>query len=199
MGMITFAAFTIIVAIIAYWSTRKTDENTSDGYFLGGRSLTGPVIAGSLLLTNLSTEQIVGMNGVSFRDGLPIMAYEVVAAIAMVFTAFVLLPKYLNVGIATIPQFLERRYGKVTKTIVSLLFLLGYAISMLPTVLYSGALAINSMFDIPEMLGMDAEGALWITVWAIGIVGSIYAIFGGLKAVAVSDSINAVGLIIGGS
>ncbi|HEX9600031.1 MAG TPA: solute:sodium symporter family transporter, partial [Mariniflexile sp.] len=199
MGILSFAAFTLLVAVIAWWSTRKTDENSSDGYFLGGRSLTGPVIAGSLLLTNLSTEQIVGMNGVSFRDGLPIMAYEVVAAIAMVFTAFILLPKYLKGGIATIPQFLENRYGKTTKTIVSLLFLLGYAISMLPTVLYSGALAINTMFDIPEMLGTGPETTLWITVWSIGIIGSIYAIFGGLKAVAVSDSINAVGLIVGGS
>lgn len=199
MGIFSFVGFTLLVAIIAYWSTKNTDEKSSDGYFLGGRSLTGPVIAGSLLLTNLSTEQIVGMNSVSFRDGLPIMAYEVVAAIAMVFTAFVLLPKYLKVGIATIPQFLEKRYGKTTKTIVSLLFLLGYAISMLPTVLYSGALAINSMFEIPEILGIGAESALWVTVWSIGIVGSIYAIFGGLKAVAVSDSINAVGLIIGGS
>jgi SSS family solute:Na+ symporter len=199
MGIISFAGFTLLVALIAWWSTRKTDENSSDGYFLGGRSLTGPVIAGSLLLTNLSTEQIVGMNGVSFRDGLPIMAYEVVAAIAMVFTAFVLLPKYLKSGIATIPQFLEKRYDKSTKTIVSLLFLLGYAISMLPTVLYSGALAINTMFDVPETLSVGPESALWITVWSIGIIGSIYAIFGGLKAVAVSDSINAVGLIIGGS
>jgi SSS family solute:Na+ symporter len=199
MSILSFVAFTLLVAVIAWWSTRKTNENSSDGYFLGGRSLTGPIIAGSLLLTNLSTEQIVGMNGVSFRDGLPIMAYEVVAAIAMVFTAFILLPKYLKSGIATIPQFLEKRYGKTTKTIVSLLFLLGYAISMLPTVLYSGALAINTMFDIPETLGMGAESALWVTVWSIGIIGSIYAIFGGLKAVAVSDSINAVGLLIGGS
>ena len=199
MGILSFVAFTLFVAVIAWWSTRKTDEKSSDGYFLGGRSLTGPVIAGSLLLTNLSTEQIVGMNGVSFRDGLPIMAYEVVAAIAMVFTAFVLLPRYLKSGIATIPQFLEKRYGKSTKTIVSLLFLLGYAISMLPTVLYSGALAINTMFDIPQALGMEPEPALWVTVWAIGSIGSIYAIFGGLKAVAVSDSINAVGLLIGGS
>lgn len=199
MAILSFIGFTLLVAIIAYISTRKTAENTSDGYFLGGRSLTGPIIAGSLLLTNLSTEQIVGVNGVSFRDGLPIMAYEVVAAIAMVFTAFILLPKYLKSGITTIPQFLEKRYGKTTKTIVSLLFLLGYAISMLPTVLYSGALAINTMFDIPETLGMSPETTLWITVWSIGIIGSIYAIFGGLKAVAVSDSINAIGLIIGGS
>lgn len=198
MGIISFVGFTLLVAIIAYISTLKTNEKSSDGYFLGGRSLTGPVIAGSLLLTNLSTEQIVGMNGVSFRDGLPIIAYEIVAAIAMVFTAFVLLPKYLKGGIATIPQFLENRYSKSTKTIVSLLFLLGYAISMLPTVLYSGALAINTMFDIPEALGIGPEQALWVTVWSVGIIGSIYAIFGGLKAVAVSDSMNAIGLIVGG-
>ena len=69
---------------------------------------------------------------------------------------------------------------------------------MLPTVLYSGALAINTMFDIPERMGLTPESALWVTVWIIGLIGSIYAIFGGLKAVAVSDSINAVGLIIGG-
>lgn len=198
MGLLTFAAFTLLVAIISYFSTRKTDETTSDGYFLGGRSLTGPVIAGSLLLTNLSTEQIVGMNGIAFSEGILIMAYEVIAAVAMVFTAFVLLPRYLKGGIATIPQFLEKRYGKLTRTMVSLLFLLGYAISMLPTVLYSGALAINTMFDLPERMGLSPESTLWVTVWAIGIIGSIYAIFGGLRAVAVSDSINAIGLIVGG-
>lgn len=198
MGLITFAAFTLFVAVISYLSTLKTDETTSDGYFLGGRSLTGPVIAGSLLLTNLSTEQIVGTNGIAFSEGILIAAYEVLAAIAMVFTAFVLLPKYLKGGISTIPQFLEKRYGKLTKTIVSILFLMAYAISMLPTVLYSGALAINTMFELPERMGMEPEAALWVTVWGIGIIGSIYAIFGGLKAVAVSDSINAVGLIIGG-
>ena len=198
MGLITFAAFTLLVAVIAYFASRKTDETTSDGYFLGGRSLTGPVIAGSLLLTNLSTEQIIGTNGVGFSEGILIAAYEVIAAIAMVFTAFVLLPKYLKGGISTIPQFLETRYGKLTKTIVSILYLMAYAISMLPTVLYSGALAINTMFDIPERMGLTPESALWVTVWIIGLIGSIYAIFGGLKAVAVSDSINAVGLIIGG-
>jgi len=199
MGIITFVSFTLLVAVIAWWSTRKTNEKSSDGYFLGGRSLTGPVIAGSLLLTNLSTEQIVGMNGIAYSEGILIMAYEVIAAIAMVFTALVLLPRYLKGGIATIPQFLERRYGKSTKALVSLLFLFGYAISMLPTVLYSGALAINTMFNLPESFGMGEETTLWITVWGIGIIGSVYAIFGGLKAVAVSDSINAVGLIIGGS
>jgi len=198
MQILTFILFTLCVALISYWKTRQTDESSHDGYFLGGRSLTGVVIAGSLLLTNLSTEQIVGLNGAAFKDGILVMAWETLAAIAMVVTAVFLLPRYLKGGIATVPQFLEQRYDKTTKTITSALFLSGYAIVLLPIVLYSGALALSNMFDIPELLGVSKTTALWITVWSIGIVGSIYAIFGGLKAVAVSDTINAIGLLIGG-
>ena len=198
MQIITFIGFTALVAIISYLKTKNTDEKSSDGYFLGGRSLTGVVIAGSLLLTNLSTEQIVGLNGAAFKEGILVMAWETLAAIAMVVTAVFLLPRYLKGGITTVPQFLEKRYDKMTKTITSGLFLTGYAVILLPIVLYSGALAINSMFNVPEMLDVSKNTALWITVWGIGIVGSIYAIFGGLKAVAVSDLINAIGLLVGG-
>ena len=198
MQLITFLGFTALVAFISYLKGRNKGEDTSDGYFLGGRSLTGIVIAGSLLLTNISTEQIVGLNGAAFKDGILVMAWETLAAIAMVVTAVFLLPRYLKSGITTVPQFLEDRYDKATKTITSGLFLSGYAIILLPIVLYSGALAINTMFKVPELLGVSKFAALWITVWSIGIIGSIYAVFGGLKMVAVSDTINAVGLLIGG-
>ncbi len=195
---ISFAAFTLLVAVISYLATRKTNENSSEGYFLGGRSLTAVVIAGSLLLTNLSTEQIVGLNGQAYKEGILVMTWETLAAIAIIITALFLLPRYLKGGITTVPQFLEKRYDMQTKQITSILFLLGYVVIFLPIVLYSGALAINTMFGIPALLGISQQTALWITVWGIGIVGAIYAIFGGLKAVAVSDTINAVGLLIGG-
>lgn len=198
MAIITFLAFTLLVAVVSYFYTRSTNERTSEGYFLGGRSLTAGVIAGSLLLTNLSTEQIVGLNGQAYTEGILVMAWETLAAIAMVVTAIFLLPRYLKGGIATVPQFLADRYDKQTKTITSVLFLSGYVVVLLPIVLYSGALAILTMFDIPTALGISMTTALWICVWCIGIIGSIYAIFGGLKAVAVSDSINAIGLLIGG-
>ncbi len=198
MEILSFIGFTALVGLIAWLATRKTDESSSKGYFLGGRSLTAPVIAGSLLLTNLSTEQIVGLNGQAYSQGILVMAWETFAAVAMIVTALFLLPRYLKGGLTTIPQFLENRYGKSTKTIASILFLSGYAIIFLPIVLYSGALAINTMFNVPESLGVSDGVALWITIWSIGIIGSIYAIFGGLKAVAVSDSINAVGLFTGG-
>ena len=197
-GLISFVGFTALVAIISYYATRKTDEASSDGYFLGGRSLTAGVIAGSLLLTNLSTEQLVGLNGSAYSEGILVMAWETLAAIAMVVTALYLLPRYLKSGLTTIPQFLSERFDVTTKTLTSALFLTGYVVVLLPTILYSGSLAISTMFDVPELLGVSEKVALWVCIWGIGVIGSIYAVFGGLKAVAVSDSINAIGLLVGG-
>ncbi|MCC4213496.1 solute:sodium symporter family transporter [Leeuwenhoekiella parthenopeia] len=198
MAIISFLAFTILVAVISWWAVRNSDESTSDGYFLGGRSLTAGVIAGSLLLTNLSTEQIVGLNGSAYKDGLSVMAWETLAALAIVVTAIFLLPRYLKGGLTTVPQFLAERFDTSTKTITSAFFLTGYVVVLLPVILYSGSVAVSGMFNIPERLGVSDMTALVICIWGIGIIGSIYAVFGGLKAVAVSDSINAVGLIIGG-
>ena len=198
MQFLTFIGFTAFVAIISYYKTRNTEESSSDGYFLGGRSLTAGVIAGSLLLTNLSTEQIVGLNGASYASGLSVMVWETLAAIAMVVTAMFLLPRYLKGGLTTIPGFLATRFDVTTKTLTSVLFLTGYVVVLLPVILYSGSLAISGMFDVPELLGVTHTQSIWICVWGIGVIGSIYAVFGGLKAVAVSDSINAIGLLIGG-
>ena len=199
MQFIIFIAFTLLVGVIAYLATRNTNENSEDGYFLGGRSLTAPVIAASLLLTNLSTEQLVGLNGSAFNEGILVMAWETLAAIAMVVTATLLLPRYLKGGLTTIPQFLERRYDTATKSITSGLFLSGYVVVLLPIVLYSGAVAIIGMFDLTSLLNLSQGTTLVVTVWSIGLIGSVYAIFGGLKAVAVSDTVNAVGLLIGGT
>ena len=197
-SIISFIGFTALVGIIAYYATRSTDEQSSDGYFLGGRSLTAGVIAGSLLLTNLSTEQIVGLNGQAYTEGILVMAWETLAAIAMVVTAVFLLPRYLKGGLTTVPQFLAKRYDVTTKTLTSALFLTGYVVVLLPIILYSGSVAISGMFNIPELLNVTHTQSIWICVWGIGIIGSIYAVFGGLKAVAVSDTINAIGLLIGG-
>ncbi|WP_282117414.1 solute:sodium symporter family transporter [Cellulophaga baltica] len=198
LAIISFVGFTLLVAIIAWYATRKTDEKSADGYFLAGRSLGAITIAGSILLTNLSAEQIVGLNGQAFTEGVLVMAWETLAAIAMIITAIFLLPKYMKGGITTIPQFVENRFDHQTKAILTILFLSGYVLVVLPSVLYSGSLAFSTMFDIPEILGISQNATIWVCVWSIGIIGIIYAVFGGLKAVVVSDLINAIGLIIGG-
>ena len=198
LAILSFAGFTLLVAVIAWYSTRNTDESTADGYYLGGRSLGAITIAGSLLLTNLSAEQIVGLNGQAFTEGVLVMAWETLAAIAILFAALFLLPKYMNSGITTIPEFIANRFDQQTNSILSVLFLIAYGIVLLPTILYSGSLAFSTIFDLPNLLGYSQNVGIWICVWSIGIIGSIYAIFGGLKAVAVSDLVNAVGLLIGG-
>jgi SSS family solute:Na+ symporter len=198
LAIISFVGFTLLVAIIAWYATRKTDEKSADGYFLAGRSLGAITIAGSILLTNLSAEQIVGLNGQAFTEGVLVMAWETLAAIAMIITAIFLLPKYMKGGVTTIPQFVENRFDHQTKAILTILFLSGYVLVVLPSVLYSGSLAFSTMFDIPQILGISQNATIWVCVWSIGIIGIIYAVFGGLKAVVVSDLINAIGLIIGG-
>jgi len=196
-SIFSFIGFTLLVGFVAWYKTRGTDESTADGYYLGGRSLGAITIAGSLLLTNLSAEQIVGLNGQSFTEGVLVMAWETLAAIAMILTAIFLLPKYMRSGITTIPEFIEGRFDSQTKSILSILFLIAFGIVLLPTILYSGSLAFSTMFDLPELLGMSEGAVIWLCVWSIGIIGIVYAIFGGLKAVAVSDLINAIGLLIG--
>lgn len=196
--VITFILFTALVAVIAAVKTREENLDTQDGYFLAGRSLTGPVIAGSLMLTNLSTEQLVGQAGQTYATNMGPMAWESTSCIALILLAFVFVPRYLKMGLTTIPEFLEQRYDSGLRKLITLLLLLGYLLTYLPTVLYSGALVFNQIFNISGLLQVSELQGVTVTATAIGIVGAIYAIFGGLKAVAVSDTVNGIGLIVGG-
>jgi SSS family solute:Na+ symporter len=151
------------------------------------------------MLTNLSTEQLVGLNGAAFIDGFSVMAWEVVAAVGLALMALFFLPKYLRSGISTVPQFLEERFDASTRTITTLIFIIAYAAILLPIILYTGATGLSSILDIKTLTGIESDSTvLWMTVWFVGIVGSIYAIFGGLRTVAVSDTINGFGLLTGG-
>lgn len=194
----SFILFTVGVAYFTWYSLRKTNLKSSDGYFLGGRSLTGTVIAGSMLLTNISSEHLIGMNGNSYVNGFIVIAWEVTSSIALVVAAVFFVPKYLKMGLTTIPQFLEKRFDSFTRSLVAVILIFSFVVTLLPIVLYSGAIGIESLFGVSEILGVDKTEGLWITVVIIGAIGSIYAIFGGLKAVAFSDTINGFGLLLGG-
>ena len=196
MNIISIASFIIATAAVAIFTyilvgRMKKSKSATEEYFTGGRALTWPMVAGSLLLTNLSTEQLVGLNGDVFGDkALVGVAWEALAAFAMIATALVFLPTYLASGFTTTPAFLEKRFDKTTRSMVSGLFLFGYVTVLLPVVLYTGSLALITMFGL--------NMPLYIVVAIIGVLGSSYAIFGGLKSVAVSDTLNGIGLLIGG-
>ena len=116
--ILSFVGFTLLVAVITWWKVRKTDTGSQQGYFLAGRSLKAPVIAASLMLTNLSTEQLVGLSGQAYKSGMSVMGWEVTSAVTLIFLALIFLPRYLKRGIATIPDFLEERYDKTTRIII---------------------------------------------------------------------------------
>ncbi|MCR9297186.1 MAG: solute:sodium symporter family transporter, partial [bacterium] len=202
----SFLLFTGLVAFLTWLITRNDDHKSTGGYFLGGRSLTFPLIAGSLLLTNLSTEQMVGLNGAAFTDGLCVMVWEVVCVLALVFMAWFFLPRFLKSGVATVPEYLEIRFDHQTQVITNIIFLVAYVGILLPIILYTGATGMMGILNVPAMLGglptnlgLDAETtSLWLIVLMVGIIGSIYALFGGLRTVAVSDTLNGIGLFVGG-
>ncbi len=194
----TFVLFTIAVAVISYIKTKGEDQTTAEGYFLAGRGLPGFVIAGSLLLTNISAEQLVGTNGQTWASNMSGMAYEVVAAIACIVLALYAAPKYLKSGISTVPQMLGLRYDRTTKLWFSIAFIILYLVVQIPLILYAGALVLENIFGISALFGITKLQAVVGVCIATSIIGSIYAICGGLKAVAVSDTVNGVLLIVGG-
>ncbi|NMW32760.1 solute:sodium symporter family transporter [Altererythrobacter sp. RZ02] len=186
------------MALVAAVSWRMTRGSTgsSEGYFLAGRGLGGIFIAGSLLLTNLSAEQLIGLNGSAYGYNMSSMAWEVTAAVSTIVMALIFLPRYLAGAFTTLPEFLKSRYDVGVQQMSAVLFLLGYGLVTIPSVLYSGSLAVMKIFDVPQLFGIGEFPALVVMVLVIGCTGAIYAVFGGLKAVAISDTINGIGLLI---
>lgn len=197
--LVSFFIVTGLVGLGTWLIVRRQRHDTSTSYFLAGRSLGAVYIAFSLLLTNLSTEQLVGLNGAAFNDGLSVMAWEVVSVLSLVLMALFFLPKFLKSGISTVPQFLELRFDHTTQVICNVIFLIAYAVILLPIVLYTGATGLNSIVDIKGLFGFSSDvAALWFSVWLTGIIGALYAIFGGMRGIAVSDTFNGVLLLAGG-
>ena len=197
--IVSFVLFTALVAVLTWLKTRGGHLGDSqDGYYLGGRTLTWGIIAGSMLLTNLNATNFVGLSALAYTGNMSAMGWEVPTGITLVIVALFLIPRYLKQGITTIPEFIETRYDKGTKTFITYLFLFGFIVNVLPPALYAGALALVRIFDVQVLFGINEVAAIWILVWGIGLIGTAYAIFGGLKAIAVSDTINGIGLVIGG-
>lgn len=180
------------IALLSFFLTRGKVGN-SEGFFLAGRSLTGIVIAGSLLLTNISAEQIIGLAGSAYAFNMSSMAWEVMAVIAIAITAIVLLPRYLAIGFTTLPQFLGSRFSPAVRHMTVILFLLAYGLITIPSILYSGTTAIIETFsdDLPE-------NATTPIMLVIAMIGAGYSVAGGLRAVAISDALNGIGLIFFG-
>lgn len=188
---LNFIVFLVITALIGYLTYRqcakagKRDGSDSREYFLAGGGLTWVFVAGSITLTNLSTDQLVGMNG----NQMALMAWwELAAVVGLIILARVFLPVYYHYKCTTTTELLEKRYNnKHIRAVIGGLFFLGNVFIFMPIVLYTGSLFMKTMFqlDVPLM---------YIAV-TFAIIGAIYAAFGGLRAVAVSDTYSGILLL----
>ncbi len=187
----------MMVAWLSWWLSRGQATSTQ-GFFLAGRSLTAPVIAGSLIMTNLSTEQMVGLSGSAYAFNLRSMAWEVTAGLACIVMALVLLPLYLKAGYTTLPQFLESRFDGRVRRATAALFVMGFTFITLPAVLYSGSMAVLALTDMASITGYDHNTALLLTMLTAAFIGGAFAVAGGLRAIAISDTLFGVGLLLVG-
>ncbi|MDU8925592.1 solute:sodium symporter family transporter [Pasteurellaceae bacterium LIM206] len=194
----SFLAIVIGIWIFAWWKTKNINKRNLEGYFLSGRSLGAIVIAGTMLMANLSTEQIVGQNGLSYSVGMEVMAWEVIACFSVLILALIFLPNYMKHGVSTIPEFLAIRFDNQFRQLVSFFIQTSYAFILLPGILYSGSLVFNQLFGVSEILGISQYQGVMILGAIIGIVGLSYLLIGGMGISAVSDAIYSVGLLIGG-
>jgi SSS family solute:Na+ symporter len=187
---IVFLIYFVIVASYGYWVYRKKKKastSASHDYFLAEGSLTWWAIGASLIASNISAEQFIGMSGSGFKMGLAISTYEWMAAATLMIVAIFFIPVYLKNKIYTMPQFLSQRYNGTVAMIMAVFWLLLYVIVNLTSILYLGALAINSISGIDITLCMYVMG-----VFAIIIT------LGGMKVIGYTDVIQVFFLILGG-
>ncbi len=195
----------VVVAVVSMLASRG--ERSREDYFLAGRNLTWWLIGFSLIASNISTEHFVGMTGNAAKNGIAVAGYEWIAAVALVFVAWWILPVMLRAGIYTMPEFLEYRFDRTTRSIMAGLMVIFFVLTVLATVLYAGSTFLTSVLDLPGYLersqGMSPKAAetlaFHLGVWGIGIAAGVYTVFGGLKAVVWSDLIQGAGLLLGGA
>ncbi len=183
-----FFALTALIALLTYWKVHGKGagmQGSAKEVFLAGGGLTWMFVAGSITLTNLSTEQLVGMNG---NQMLLLTWWELSGFVGLLILAFVFVPIYYRNNCTTVTELLERRYkGGSIRTVISGLFLIGNILIYLPAALYSGSLFLQSLFG--------TQFSLLVYAAPMAIIAAAYTITGGLRAVAVMDTYSGIGLL----
>ena len=191
LDFIVFGAYFFLVIGIALWVSRKPRDHqrNAEDYFLAGRALPWWIIGASLIASNISTEQIIGMNGTAFESGIAVISYSLIgASVTILIVARFFLPRFLERKIYSMPEFLEKRYDRRVSTTMSLFWILVYVFVNLTSVLSLGAITLNAVLGIPIIY----------SVLALAALSALYTIYGGLSAVAWTDFIQVGVLILGG-
>ena len=191
---IVFIGYCALILGIGLWVSRdkKGHQKNAEDYFLAGKSLPWWAIGASLIAANISAEQFIGMSGSGFAIGLAIASYEWMAAVTLLVVGKYFLPIFINKGIYTIPEFVEKRFSTNLKTILAVFWIALFVFVNLTTVMYLGARAMDTVAG-------SGDGSLMIySIIGLGLFAAAYSLWGGLSAVAWTDVVQVVLLIIGG-
>ncbi|MFT6854411.1 MAG: SSS family solute:Na+ symporter [Cyclobacteriaceae bacterium] len=185
-----FVGYCVLILGVGLYVSRdkKGHEKNAEDYFLAGKSLPWWAIGASLIAANISAEQFIGMSGSGFASGLAIASYEWMAAITLLIVGKYFLPIFIDKGLYTIPEFVEKRFSTQLKTILAVFWIGLYVFVNLSSVLYLGALALETIMGVPMMYG----------VACLALFAAAYSLYGGLSAVAWTDVVQVVFLILGG-
>ena len=185
-----FICYAILILGVGLWVSRdkKGHQKNAEDYFLASKSLPWWAIGASLIAANISAEQFIGMSGSGFASGLAIASYEWMAALTLIIVGKYFLPIFIEKGLYTIPEFVEKRFSTNLKTILAVFWIALYVFVNLASVLYLGSLALETIMGIPMIYG----------VIGLALFAAAYSLYGGLSAVAWTDVIQVVFLIIGG-
>ena len=189
-----FISYAIIILAIGLWVSRSKDgkEKSAEDYFLASKSLPWWAIGASLIAANISAEQFIAMNGSGFAAGLAIASYEWMAAITLLVVGKYFLPIFIEKGIYTIPEFIEKRFSANLKTILAVFWIGLFVFVNLTTVLFLGAKALDIV------IGTGDGSLLFGSIIGLGLFAAAYSLWGGLAAVAWTDVIQVILLIFGG-
>jgi SSS family solute:Na+ symporter len=190
LDIVILAIYAVGIFVLAQWVSREKGEHKKDAqdYFLASRSLPWWAIGTSLIAANISAEQIVGMSGSGYVMGMAIASYEWMAALTLIIVGKWILPVFLKNGIYTMPEFLEKRYSPGVRTLMAVLWLVLYICVNLTLILWLGALAVNTITGI----------SVQVAITGLALFALMYALYGGLKAVALTDIVQVSLLVAGG-
>ncbi len=191
---IVFIGYAMVIISVGLWvsRTKKGKDKTAEDYFLAGKSLPWWAIGASLIAANISAEQFIGMSGSGFSIGLAIASYEWMAAITLLIVGKFFLPVFIEKGLYTIPEFVEARYSKNLKTILAIFWIALFIFVNLTSVLFLGSKALDTI------LGTGGGDYIIHGIVGLALFAAAYSIWGGLSAVAWTDVIQVVLLIVGG-
>ena len=184
---VVFFGYCFIILGLGLYIAKRKQTGDSEGYFLASKSLPWWAIGTSLIAANISAEQMIGMSGSGFAIGLAIASYEWMGALTLLLVAKFMLPIFLKKGIYSMPQFLGMRYDERVRAILAIFWLLVYIFVNLTSILYLGALTMETIIGFPLIYGIAG----------LALFAAIYSVYGGLKAVAWTDVIQ-VGFLVGG-